>query len=204
MISMFTGRSYQTPGDFHDFEVIALTGLLGIHADVSDPAVQVTCNIQRGSDFIGVDISSPDILELRVYIYPANRMIYNQSFVKNGSRVGLAEQWVKNQVAVASIFAFSVLRGEAYRNDNSGIKWIGYLIWGKLGYLMGRKGQQDFDQIIRSNGRQEKDLQELISKEEGYLFWKKEGKSWKGHFKLDFGSRSRQILRDYKPSGRII
>lgn len=214
MLILTGQKTYNSPNDFSDAEVIGLSGLLGLHDDFSDPDIDIICYIDRAVDYIRVDITSPDIAELKLVIYPTNRSIYNESFVKRGKRTGLAASWVKSQVTFASLFSFDILQGQAFRdksetssNDKSEsdrIRWTGYLIWAKFGYLMTEPYISKFNALLTENGKQAESLLDLISTEEGLSFWAEFGDSWEGVFNLmPPQSDSRKILRSYQPSGKM-
>ena len=66
----------------------------------------------------------------------------------------------------------------------------GYYTWAKLGYEINTKSelgtvdQVMFDNLMKDNKRKEKTLQELISTNEGAIFWKENGFSFNGVLNL--------------------
>jgi len=196
-------KRYNNPEDFSNAEIIALSGVLGIHNNLKDANLNLKIEIERKSDYIRLYITSVEIKELFVLIYPCNKVIHNESFIKQTTRTGLAFEWVSTQVSFATLFPFKKLKGSAHRNDgDKKTKWKGYFIWPKFGYVMEEEEENALKRQLNRDLRNEKNLQELFLTDDGIEYWIKTGDTWKCLFDLDQNSTSRNILKKYKPSGK--
>lgn len=192
-------RQYNSPDDFTDEEAIALSGVLDIHPELNNVDENISLTVQRKTHSIVVSITSIYLKVLQVIIYPSRKSIYNECFVSTGVKSGLSELWVKSQVYYASLFPFQILEGSAHRHDaHVSIRWNGYYVWPRLGYLMEQNEHNLFITRIRRDGREEIDILDLISTDNGLIYWKDKGYSWEMEFDLNVDSTSRRILSAYQ------
>ena len=113
-------------------------------------------------------------------------------------KYGLAGKWVASQSGAATSKGFRHLEAFAYRDDSGATAlWSGYIVWGKLGYVLYDTSIHDFARFMKAKGRTEKSLIELLSSKDGLDFWIAEGFSWQGIFDLIPNSESYRILREY-------
>jgi len=180
-------------------QLYKLCGLKGIHPEAlaSD---KIVIDVKVFSDCAIITISSISIRTLQVIIYPNQRYIWNECIVAHKTGSGIAAPWVRSQVRYSGSANFKYLKCSAHRNDTDPrVKWTGYLIWLKFGYLMEVDSVLEFHKLMKQFNRSENTLQKLMATKEGEEFWRTNGFSWYGSFNLKRNSASRRILRRYRP-----
>lgn len=130
-------------------------------------------------------------------IYFDTGTIYNEFFKTEQPRQRIGYHVLSAQVKKASSTGFLLLECEALGNAKEGHQYCGYIVWGKLGYLMTQKYKALFDDLMSRHGRTHSTLNDLFVLGDDE-FWAQHGSSWEGYFDLQDGSISRNILEDYK------
>jgi hypothetical protein len=185
------------PATYTNEEIIYLTGIIGVHPDLTKQD-NISIEINPFPDATIVILKSAAIERLEIMIY--NRFNYIENLCLRGTqqKSGIASKWVASQAAAASSRGFKHLEATAYK-DSSGSTtvWSGYIVWGKLGYLLYDTSIKDFENLMKNKGRTEKTIIELISTQEGLNFWIAEGFSWQAIFDLTKDSESFNILNEY-------
>ena len=102
-----------------------------------------------------------------------------------------------NQIKAARKWGFQTLDtyAEGGRNIYPPDKWNGHYTWARLGYEMAELSTPDFKQLMLEMGRNETNLRQLMSIQEGRDFWLRNGHSWSGTFHL---SKKKNCMRDLK------
>jgi len=110
-----------------------------------------------------------------------------------GTLIHVAQVYSANKLGYRMIECYAF--GNWYENTTEG--WSGYIVWGKLGYLMGEFDQILFEAYMEKNGKKATILHELLKTKSGNEFWLKYGFGWYGYFDLNIESTSFQILQRY-------
>jgi len=127
-----------------------------------------------------------------------DKSIYNALMtVFNNNERGTGLNLFLNQVVEARKLGFKRLEVTAAGHYTVKDEWNGYITWAKLGYIMGKSDMYRFKELMKSNGRKEKSVFELVSSKEGLDFWEKKGYSWYGEFDLSNNSHSMKNLKKY-------
>jgi hypothetical protein len=186
-----------SPLTYTQEEIVYLTGIAGVHPELQKED-NIKIEIYPYVDCIRVFLTSSAIKRLQIIIYPGNKYIDNQNIRSTKSITGIGSRWVYAQAREAERQAFKYLQAIAYKDDSGSTEiWSGYIVWGKLGYLLYEDSIQDFERLMLRFGRSEKTLEELIKYPEGLTFWIKEGFPWKAWFDLTKESESKRILNEY-------
>jgi len=108
-----------------------------------------------------------------------------------------------NQVVAAREKGFKVIYTTAMGKED-GDNWTGYYTWGRLGYQMILGDDERFIRLMEGSNRHEQGIWELLSSEEGRVFWLENGFTWMGQFLLHDGSSTLEQLRNYlKEKGEL-
>lgn len=177
--------------------LIGLTGIYGIHPmPQQTDEIRVVVRPKRNS--ILIYVTSQILHELNMVIHPGSKLIENESIHSTGYQKGVAACWVKAQTDRASQEGFTCIRALAFRDDNAPIPIIGYIVWGKLGYLLfGDRAHREFKRLMDQSKRSETTIASLLSDPEGLQLWIKDGFSWQALFDLAEDSESRRVLNEY-------
>jgi len=183
------------PPRYSSEEIVHLTGIIGIHPDLSKHD-DINIEISPFVDCTRVVVSSAAIKYLLFVIYYSFNCIDNLNIRATHLRSGIASKWVLSQSTAATAQRLKHLEAYAFREGTTA-EWSGYIVWGKLGYLMHGDSLGEFENLMNDKGRSEKSLEELISHTEGLEFWIAEGFPWQGRFDLAIGSESEWMLKNY-------
>jgi hypothetical protein len=178
-------------------QIVSLTG--GIPKDhISDISHTLTVS----GEIITSSITSKQHSILRT-IHTGAKWIYNDYMRVNDAGGGIGLNLFLNQVKEARNAGFKYLKVSAAGDYYSRSDWNGYQTWAKFGYVMSPADQHLFDNTMRSHGRPEKTVFELVSSKEGAEFWERNGEGWSGTFELHDGSQSMQNLQAYLTARNI-
>ena len=184
-------------------DLLALTGIFGIHSKaefielVEKEKIIYTAYQEDGITKVG--FITPIIEELWIEIV-SEEEIYNALFklLVKGKNYGFRR--LLEEVKNARKLGFERITLWAYGSYDELTYWDGYIVWGKYGFLMYKPDEiADFDQLMISVGRPEcKDINDLVSTDNGTNLWKQLGKAWYGKFDLHVPSRSNDICEAYR------
>ena len=163
-----------------------------------------------------ISVKGPHIEKMTrsIYITPRRKgaIIYNNTLrLKDNAPEGLGGRIVANQVISAIRSGFDELQCEAYRIDKryrdvieeEHNKWVGYLVWPKMGYDGSADNALSSSEELRSAVEKyypDKDdimVSDILSMPNGSDLWEKHGESFEATFDLKKDSASVKILREY-------
>lgn len=126
-----------------------------------------------------------------------NKEIYNAYMKVHGKGEGTGTALFLNQVKEARKLGYKTLRVHAAGGEGWGEDWDGYYRWARLGYTLDPVDKRKVERFLTENNRKEKDLNELVSTNEGLNFWKENGFEWHGAFDLTDESANMNLLIKY-------
>jgi hypothetical protein len=99
-----------------------------------------------------------------------------------------------NEVIQARKLGISCLKVSAAKSE----RFNGYYTWARLGYTIDSpEDQADFEKLLRSYGRSENSMINLMQTSDGRNFWRNNGFWWQGIFDLSPNSENIQAFNNY-------
>lgn len=174
--------------------ILELTGVFGVEKTVyRDQMTDFLCDKER--KVVEVTLSTEQFKTLSVKIDFKNGYIQNRLVISNRKRSNLSPYLLYAQVYAARELKFKHLSVYAFGNATKE-DCNGYLVWGKVGYQLEPKFQRQFLALMKSLGRDENYLHELLKTKNGTKVWRKHGFEWEGKFMLHGNAKSYGILHE--------
>lgn len=182
-------------------QLIDLTGINGIQdIKVLDKDVTVL-----------IDIKNVHVIINNEAIYIARKLLRTKKRIENlyiiikhhkDQKCGYGSKILYNQVKHAKKYGFETLKCTAYKPEEhfreAQKHCVGYLIWGKLGYLMDSESLETFNRFLTQYNIEARNLHHLQTEVPGGAeLWEQNGFRWTGKFDLDDNSLSLKILESY-------
>lgn len=149
---------------------------------------------------IDATVSLPSFEVIRRIDFALKR-IDNASMDVHEKNCGIGTSLFMNQLKTARSAGFDSINTfaaspDAYRKD-----YVGYVFWGKMGFLMYDHNDIDqFEQWAQYNGFAGKKLGEVLLDPKGCENWKRDGFGWLGKFDCADNSESMRQLGNYLES----
>ena len=185
-------------------QIIGLSGCYGFRETFEDACY----TISGAYPSINITIDYPPIfLDRTVNIEKGT--IKNNLFVSDVMGTGIGLNVFKSQLDLAIRAGLKKITANAIAPLDEEDKASGYIVWAKLGFMMDKRSQMKFDELMKKHDRHEKIVQDMYLNVEmdkrnlkegrvsGSEFWKTEGFRFDGIFFLEDGSDSLKYFDKY-------
>lgn len=180
-------------------DILELTGIRGVYPKLSlgrkRPKVSgYYPNIKFALQYKGI--------EIRINIDIANRLIDNGFVHCRDMSTGAGTKILLSQIQHATSHNINALTGRAMAAEG----FFGYIVWGRLGYLMDPFSEARLMTLLRETSELEtnppgflfsQNIFELLSTRDGKRFWMKNGFTWSAIFDLTPNSESLSRFNRY-------
>ncbi len=178
--------------EFSDQTILEITGIeYLVKAKILDiNHIDKWLFISRNNTDISIRVSDKNLI-IKRRLDLEHKIIHNELLIirnENLKYKGIATKILSCQIFHSYQKRINKIQLYAAGDKNSE-KYNGYITWGKLGFTIEEiEGFENynlkFTKLLKSHGRQEKTLFELLTTEEGTKFWCEFGFAWFGEFNL--------------------
>jgi|GEM_PF-6859722 len=198
-------------------EMVELSGINSLYYDDDpdyfyDPNDKILIKVMdfEPGQSITVEIRCAYIDSLVIQFLYNEYVIFILRFISTGVRTGIAARCIKEQEDIARYNGYRTIFLHAYKSKDPYVspysqikyKYVGYIVWGKLGFLFHDPNQRHnyqirFLRIARKFDPSRKMLHLLLKDHAGTKYWENRGFDWMGEYHMGPGTQSSGILKGY-------